>query len=325
LGLQEKLDAQMKLFLQRGAQLLPGLSKRDLKRAATNVWPCLCFQLLCGQEAHLTNAIIGMSLLYPLTDDLVDDPSMSKEAKFSFLHRFGELIATGKSKHNGTKSEQDIWSMFSLIEGDFSRFRFPLIYRSLNDLLTAQGDSLRQAGGPRYDQRIPGFADVWEVTLRKAALSILSDAYLVKGRLTDAEASFVAHFGVLTQYLNDARGLKNDLAEGQYTPLNLAMLDGPASMDNMFGFAISHHYEAFGHKEHLSICRNNPKMLAFMATMCSFLTFKLFEAIAINEESFTPAFLEQVEQVAPLPLGLMRRLWKVQYANNRDAEILPDS
>ncbi|ORY74376.1 hypothetical protein BCR37DRAFT_384505 [Protomyces lactucae-debilis] len=323
LGLQARIDVQMKLFLDKARKIMPSMTDKDLKRAATNVWPCLCFQLLCDMEPDLTDPIVGMSMLYPLTDDLVDDPKLSKEQKASFLRRFGDLVATGKGMHDGSQKERDIWNIFRMIEKNTSRLRFPLTYRSLNDLLTAQADSRVQFGGNKFGLPIPSFVAVWEVTVRKGALSILSDAYIVKGRLTDEEASFAAHFGALTQYLNDGRGLKSDLEEGQYTPFNMAMTWGPDCMDTVMGYALTHFFETFSHEEHLSICRQNPKKLAFMATMFSFLSFKLFEAVAINQEAFTRAFLDKIEEISPLPLDLMQRLWSMQYKENSNAEILP--
>ena len=77
-------------------------------------------------------------------------------------------------------------------------------------MLKAEMDSRYQFGGPKHNKSVPDYAKVWEITVRKGGLSILNDAYLISGRITDNEASFATHFGVMTQWLNDIKDVVRD-------------------------------------------------------------------------------------------------------------------
>ena len=133
-----------------------------------------------------------------MTDDLVDDQSIPKEQKKSFIERFSRLISHGDAQPNpDIPQELDVWRMFALIENEWDRRKHPETYRILAELFDSQKDSQLQFGGPKFNKPVPTFEDVWEITVRKGALSILGDSYLVIGKPNKYQASFFAHFGMI--------------------------------------------------------------------------------------------------------------------------------
>ena len=52
----------------------PALSAADIFQASRNVWTAAGLQVLLGQRLELTPAIFAYSMLYPYTDNLLDDP-----------------------------------------------------------------------------------------------------------------------------------------------------------------------------------------------------------------------------------------------------------
>ena len=144
---QNDLAVGMDLFTDRARKIYPDMKERDIHRAATNAWPCLCLQILHSKRVDPHDAIVGFSLLYPLTDDILDSPSCDDTAKKSFIKRFGHHVATGEgiapaaadgscSTETGpqNQNERKIWYAFSLIERHWPRKHHPALYRALSAL-----------------------------------------------------------------------------------------------------------------------------------------------------------------------------------------------
>jgi hypothetical protein len=86
-------------FLPIGKQLArwahrfdPSLSQTDITQAARNAWTACGMQPLFGASLRLTPPLLGYSLLYPYTDNYLDQRAVSREAKVRFHHRFRERL-----------------------------------------------------------------------------------------------------------------------------------------------------------------------------------------------------------------------------------------
>jgi len=60
-------------------------------------------------------------------------------------------------------------------------------------------------------------ADLINLSIAKGGTSVLTDACLVRGRLTDDEAEFMFAYGVLLQLMDDLQDLRDDIANGHTT------------------------------------------------------------------------------------------------------------
>lgn len=163
----------------------------------------LCLQALDNSHIKITESMIGYSLLYPLTDDMLDLPTYTQEQKKSFLTRFSQLIKTGDAEIEYEADETEIWAMFNLIEKQWPRKENSHIYEELLELLIAQKDSMKQLGGPNYKDGsipIPTFEAVWEVTFRKGAYAVINDALLVKGHISEVESAFAGIIKIIDYF-----------------------------------------------------------------------------------------------------------------------------
>lgn len=57
-------------------------------QAARNAWTACGLQPLLGVPLALTPSILGYSLLYPYSDNLLDDEDISNDTKLKFSRRF---------------------------------------------------------------------------------------------------------------------------------------------------------------------------------------------------------------------------------------------
>jgi hypothetical protein len=128
----------------------PALSATDIFQASRNVWTAAGLQVLLGHRLELTPAIFGYSLLYPYTDNLLDDPNASADCKSAFNRRFRARLE-GESLQPANHREGKVWALVDRIEGQYNRVRFPDVYRSLLAIQHAQEHSV----GLRREAELP--------------------------------------------------------------------------------------------------------------------------------------------------------------------------
>ena len=78
-------------FLPVGTELIswarqfdPSLGMPDIIQACRNAWTACGMQPLLGLRVHLTPAIFGYSMLYPYSDNFLDERGVSTEEKIEF-------------------------------------------------------------------------------------------------------------------------------------------------------------------------------------------------------------------------------------------------
>ena len=199
-------------FFRMARRFDPDLSTGDIYQASRNVWSMNFMQLLTGLPVQMTPAIFAYSMLYPYTDNYLDDPAISTETKRSFNGRFRQRLA-GESVLPSNRHEQRISDLIGMIEGQFDRSRYPQVYESLLAIHRAQGRSLAllRGGASPYE------VDVLGLVFEKGGTSVLADGYLVSGSLTPAQQEWMFFYGVFTQLMDDLEDIREDLKAGCLT------------------------------------------------------------------------------------------------------------
>jgi hypothetical protein len=160
----------------------------------------------------VTPAIFAYSMLYPYTDNYLDHPSISREAKLGFNGRFGRRLA-GEAVEAANDREEAIWRLIGLIEEQYVRAEWPRVFDSLLAIHHAQENSLRLL---RRGLDRPGI-DVLTLSFDKGGTSVLADGYLAAGSLSPEQARFVFGWGVLLQLADDLQDVRQDRRDGMLT------------------------------------------------------------------------------------------------------------
>jgi hypothetical protein len=198
-------------FVQMARRFDPQLSSEDIYQAGRNVMTMNLIQLLLNRSVQITPAVFAYSMLYPYSDNYLDDPEISGQTKLTFGEHFkrrlnGELLTPVNQR------EQTIFDLIGMVEGQFERNRYPQVYQSLNAILDAQQKSLRlRANTSPYD------TDVLGIVFEKGGTAVLADGYLVAGSLSPAEADFMFTYGAFTQLMDDLEDVRQDLKDGIMT------------------------------------------------------------------------------------------------------------
>jgi hypothetical protein len=213
-------------FIDRAKKIDPTLSSDSIFQALRNVWTMHSMQIYLNKPVALTDSVFAYSMLYPLTDNFIDDPFLTKEEKLEFNQRFRNKIKTGQGVGQNIKEKQ-IFQMIDLIEIDWQREKYPKVYEALLSILDGQNFSLNQ-------QDLEGIFshDILGISVYKGGTSVLADAYLVSGNLTASQEKYAFYYGVILQLADDLQDIKEDLKNRHFTIMNLQHQYGP--LDSIF-------------------------------------------------------------------------------------------
>ncbi len=197
----------------------PNVSTAEIMQACRNAWAACGLQALFGMRMSVTPAIFGYSMLYPYTDNYLDDANVPREQKLRFSAHFRRQLAS-ENVPVANDHEEIVWDLVSLIESSYARAEYPEVYASLLAIHRSQEDSIRLLERGTAD-------DALRVVFTKGGASVLADAYVAAGCLTDAEAGFAFDWGVLLQLGDDLQDVREDSAKGLRTVFSGA----PAQFD----------------------------------------------------------------------------------------------
>jgi hypothetical protein len=222
----------------------PAVSAGDILQACRNAWTACGLQMLLGRPMRVTPSIFAYSMLYPYSDNYLDDPDVPREEKVSFNLRFGRRLK-GEDPPAVNRREQNIWRLVGLIESEYPRESNPRVFDSLLAIHGAQADSLRLARRGVVD----GGVDVVRLSFAKGGASVLADGYLAAGSLSPDEAQFIFRWGVLLQLGDDLQDIRDDYASGALTLFSQAvgveMLDTVTNRALRFGESVMSLLPAF--------------------------------------------------------------------------------
>jgi len=198
------------------------VSTTDIMQACRNAWTACGLQALLTGNMRVTPSIFAYSMLYPYSDNYMDDPAIAREAKLSFSERFRRRLA-GDPVLPANEREAAIWRLVGLIESQYSRADTPQVFDSLLAIHRAQEESLRllRRGRPA------GAVDVLALSFAKGGSSVLADAYLAGGSVTGDQARFAFDWGVLLQLADDLQDVHGDRKRGLLTLFSQAAERGP--------------------------------------------------------------------------------------------------
>ena len=190
----------------------PSVSVADIFQATRNAWTACGLQMLFGRPMQLTPAIFAYSMLYPYTDNYLDDPAIGSETKRGFSMRFGRRLA-GDGIEPANTHEALIWRLVEHIESQYPRQRSPQVFDSLLWIHRAQEQSIRLLRKGTAASNV----DVLRLSFEKGGASVLADGYLAGQTLTPEQARFVFYWGILLQLADDLQDLREDCRDGVLT------------------------------------------------------------------------------------------------------------
>lgn len=280
-------------FVKQARAFDPELTFQDIYQGGRNVWIMNGLQVVLGLPVKLTPSIFAYSMLYPYTDNLIDDPKISALDKMVFSHHFHKRLEGQFPVPNST-AEAHIYRLVGLIEEEFPRADFPGVYESLIAIHDAQTKSLQLMNNGHGLSEM----DVLKICLEKGGASVVADGYLVAGKLTKAQEYFLFGYGAYLQLLDDIQDVEEDGKAGLKTVFskNTGSLENRINKTYWFGEYVMHSLPLLG--GNLDI---------FQSLMRKSMDLFIIEAIAQNPGYYSPEYRNRMEAYSPFGFNYIQR------------------
>ena len=297
-------------FAREARRFDPTVSAADVFQASRNAWTMYGMQLLLDLPVHLTPAIFAYSMLYPYSDNYLDDPVSSEQAKLAFSERLHWRLR-GEKMPPANKHEEKVFALLAMIEEQSDPQRYPQVQASLLAIHAAQDKSIRLL----RRNVSPYEVDVLGITFEKGGASVLADGYLVAGTLTPAQVEFMFGWGALMQLLDDLQDVEADSQAGLMTVF--AKSKPRSGWEALLGRlshasagwpldAITNRTLHFAYRvmERLD-CFTTPDSEPFKELMRRAVVLSMLGAIGNARALYTPAYVREMERHLPVRFSFL--------------------
>ena len=195
-----------KRFIRRAKKFDESIDNEAIFQALRNVWIVNIIQKIGKQKVATTPSVYGYSMLYPVTDNFLDDDDIDKTYKKQIMNRFKERLEGNKLEASDLYEEK-VFELVGSIEVEYKRDIYKNLYESLYAINNGQVKSLLQQKGDFGPYR----KDILGISFEKGGSSVLADAYLALGELHYDEILFYFGYGIILQLADDLQDVTEDL------------------------------------------------------------------------------------------------------------------
>ena len=292
--LSDKFKNVSKDFFYKAREFGPELSPENIYQGLRNVWIMNGIQLMMNIPVEITPSIFGYSMIYPYSDNLLDDPTISEEEKKCFSMRFNQRLH-GEIVLPQSYTELQLFKLVEMFEQQYPRREFPKVFESLYAIQKGQTDSLQLNG----ETKIPG-SEIQTICFEKGGASVLADGYLVAGRLTEREERALFGYGVYLQLLDDIQDVKEDTEAKTRTIFSCTP---NLNLDEFVNKTIH-----FGRKALEEMyCFKGPEIESFIKLMNRSIETMIIESVGLDEQNYSREYLLELEKYSPIRFDFVRK------------------
>lgn len=294
-------------FLKDVRTFDPSLSISDTMQAMRNVWIIAILQCIFDRPVGYHKAMFAYSMLYPYSDNYLDDVQVSMQEKCSFnawfTQRLKGEVFIGRNHH-----EEKISTMVGLIESQFPRHLYPQVYEGLLLIQNAQILSLSQQDGATSNSQEALLA----ISYEKGGTSVVADGVLIQGSLTQEELRFCMQYGFMLQLGDDLQDIVEDRLQHHQTILSTWH---QGELDDLVCKLIQYTMDIL---QPSTLCEDQA-LLHFVCKDCLYL---LFLAIAQEDPILvSPSLYQDVLSALPLSYDYMRKMKQEKQFHYSDQEL----
>lgn len=287
------------LFIKEARKFDSKINIFDIFQAIRNVWIMNSIQIFLGMDVKFSPSIFAYSMLYPYSDNYMDNPDLKVTGKREFSEKFEKRLL-GEMVVADNFSEECIFNLVDMIENQYPRLIYPQVYEALISIHNAQEKSLSQQNG----RTSPYEKDIAGISFEKGGSSVLTDGFLVNAMLGREQCDFMFGYGVFLQLADDLQDIKEDYQNGHMTIFsqlaNKWPLDGLTN--RLFHFLNSILYS----EVHFTTPRLKD-LKKLIEISCSFL---ILEAIAKNKNLYSRKYINEIQQFCMFRFSYMKKFKK---------------
>lgn len=292
----DELMSASRMFIGMARNFDRKLTFPDIFQAMRNVWIMNGLQLIMGIPLAVTPSVFAYSLLYPYTDNYIDDPKISGFEKLIFSERFRNRLS-GEKLLPANETEHAIFRLVELIESEYDRSAYPEVFESLLCIHEAQTKSIRLV----QEKNTISENEIIEICLNKGGTSVLADGFLVAGHLTEVQKYFLFGYGAYLQLLDDIQDVEEDSQSGLMTIFSKDFgnnpMDEKLNKTYWFGEEVMKSLDFF----------DGQQIPLFKSLMRKSMDLFIIEAIAQNQKAFSAKYINQFEPYSPFRFSTIYR------------------
>jgi len=292
--LSDEFKNVSKDFFYKAREFGPELSPENIYQGMRNVWIMNGIQLMKGIPVKITPSVFAYSMIYPYSDNLLDDPILSSFEKEIFSSRFNRRLH-GEDLVPTTFTEGQLYKLVEMFEEEFPRIDFPEVYESLYAIQKGQTNSLNM----HFDRGLTD-ENTLEICFEKGGASVLADGFLVAGRLSREQQQALFGYGVYLQLLDDIQDVKEDVQASTKTMYSCMPVDSLGSFVNKtihFGRKALDEMKCFDGI-------GNDKFIDLMNRSIEAM---IIESVGLYPSSYTDEYLNELERYSPISFEFVRR------------------
>jgi hypothetical protein len=291
--LSEDFKDVSKDFFYKARAFGPELDPENIYQGMRNVWIMNGVQLMANVPVKITPSVFAYSMIYPYSDNFLDDPKVTSQQKQHFSDRF-DLRLHGEEIAPENFTETQLYKLVEMFEEEFPRVSFPEVYESLYAIQKGQTDSLRMINENGLSDR-----ETQSICFEKGGASVLADGYLVAGKLTRQQEQALFGYGVYLQLLDDIQDVKEDSSAATKTMFSCVSENDLGDFVNKtihFGRTALDEMRCFPGIENDD----------FLDLMNRSIEMMIIESVGLNEIWYTKEYLAQLEKHSPLHFAFVR-------------------
>lgn len=296
-GMQKSIIDVTKNFIKKAKEFDKEIEESCIVQALRNIWVITILQVIFKSNVELTKSIFAYSMIYPYSDNFLDNIDISVEAKNKFNNKISSMLK-GRGVQCESYLEKKIYKLLKYIEEDYNRKDFKEVYEGLLKIQEGQIKSIEQQG----EFSLPYVNDILGISIEKGGASVLVDGYLIKGKLNLEEEKFCLFYGFLLQLIDDFQDLKSDKKNSHTTIMS--QLGGRYYMDEMINKLINYVYYVFDSTELLREKEDLNKVIksdSLVLILCS---------IALNKEYFSKEYIKKMDKHLPFSIAYIEKMNK---------------
>lgn len=208
----DALQSELMQFLCQTRSFAPELNFDGIGQAIRNYIVYAMFKQLNCQKAGFNQACFGYSMLYPFTDNYIDNPDITNQQKAEYNRVIRDKIQ-GKTICSKSIHTQKTCDLLRAIEDKYPRSSHKDIYDLLLMMLEAQEDSMQQ----QCMENTLTQSERLDISIYKGGISVLIDYFFVDKELAEEDLYFYLSFGFFLQLADDLQDIKEDSNKGNQT------------------------------------------------------------------------------------------------------------
>ncbi|MFR8467313.1 hypothetical protein BLA28_05790 [Eisenbergiella tayi] len=300
----QTLDAfqdKIKQFLRKVRSFAPDMELEDMGQAIRNYMVYAIFREQNGLPQKCSSSIFGYSMLYPFTDNFLDDPSHTEEEKIHYNklihHRISGLPVTPLSLH-----EEKTAMLLDAIAADYPGPEADEAYgaeaaadirQGLLLMLEAQEISQKQTDASLSLTE----KNILDISIYKGGLSVLIDRYFINCKMTEQDALFYFGFGFLLQICDDLQDIAQDRESGSRTLLSRCQT--PEEREDVVN-RLFHYTDRLFHF-------SPPSSAAFRNFLLQNCFQLILSSAAGSGDFFSSSYLEGLERAFPVSFSYLKQ------------------